>query len=154
MYHVALFSCETLRLKFSVITWRGGGHVLPERLSPTLATLTVKVDDVGDSVRVASLVKSKRLKVDGVYFQKVNARKMTGFPAGRGHASGEHARSYWFNAYYTASFGSTSSDLIAASIYDKHSVGPSIRPIYTRCYSTMTNMIQVCRNFIKPDCLS
>jgi len=38
-------------------------------------------------------------------------------------------------------------DLIAASIHDKYSVGPSIRPIYTRCCFTMTNMIQVCGIF-------
>ena len=35
-------------------------------------------------------------------------------------------------------------DLIAASNHDAHSVGPSIRPICTRCYFTMTHMIQVC----------
>ena len=38
-------------------------------------------------------------------------------------------------------------NLIAASIYDKYSVGPSIRPICTRCCFTITNMIQVCSNF-------
>jgi len=38
-------------------------------------------------------------------------------------------------------------DLIAASIYHKYSVGPSIRPICTRFCFTMTNMIQVCSNF-------
>ena len=32
-------------------------------------------------------------------------------------------------------------DLIAASIYDKYSAGPSIRPIFTRCYFTRTNMV-------------
>jgi hypothetical protein len=37
--------------------------------------------------------------------------------------------------------------LIPASIYDKYSVYPSIRPICTRCCCTMTNMIQVCSNF-------
>ena len=37
--------------------------------------------------------------------------------------------------------------LIAASIHDKYSVGPSIRPICTRSCFTMTNMIQVCSNF-------
>jgi len=37
-------------------------------------------------------------------------------------------------------------DLIAASIYDNYSVGPSIRPICTRCCFTKTNMIRVCRN--------
>ena len=36
---------------------------------------------------------------------------------------------------------------ISASIYDKYSVGRSIRPICTRCCFTMTNMIQVCGNF-------
>ena len=38
-------------------------------------------------------------------------------------------------------------DLIAASIYDNYSVGPSIRPICTRYCFTMTNLIQVCSNF-------
>ena len=42
---------------------------------------------------------------------------------------------------------SKTKDLIAASSYDKCSVGPSIRPICTRCCFTMTNMIQVCGNF-------
>ena len=37
--------------------------------------------------------------------------------------------------------------LIAASIYDKYSVGPSIRRICTRSYFTMTKRIQVCSNF-------
>ena len=34
-------------------------------------------------------------------------------------------------------------DLIAASIFNNYSVGASIRPIYTRCCFTMTNLIQV-----------
>ena len=34
-----------------------------------------------------------------------------------------------------------------ASIYDKYSVGPSSRPICTKCCFTMTNIIQVCSNF-------
>jgi len=38
-------------------------------------------------------------------------------------------------------------DLIAVSVYDKHSVGPSIRTICTRCCFTMTDMIQVCSSF-------
>ena len=38
-------------------------------------------------------------------------------------------------------------DLIAARIYDKFSVDPSIRPMCTRDCFTMTNMIQVCNNF-------
>jgi hypothetical protein len=38
-------------------------------------------------------------------------------------------------------------DLIPASIYDKYSVCPSVRPICTRCCLTMTNKIQVCSNF-------
>ena len=38
-------------------------------------------------------------------------------------------------------------NLIAASIYDKYSVGPSILPIGTRCCFTMTNLIQMCSNF-------
>ena len=38
-------------------------------------------------------------------------------------------------------------DLIAASICDKYSVGPSIRPTCTRCCFTMTNIIQACSNF-------
>ena len=37
-------------------------------------------------------------------------------------------------------------DQIAASISDTYSIGPSIRLIYTRCFFTMTNMIQVCSN--------
>ena len=45
-------------------------------------------------------------------------------------------------------------DPIALSIYDKNSVGPSIRPICTRCCFTMTDMIQVCSNFIQPEHLS
>ena len=47
---------------------------------------------------------------------------------------------------YKRSVG-TQSDLIAASIYDEYSTGPSIRPICTRCCLTMTNVIQVCSNF-------
>ena len=37
-------------------------------------------------------------------------------------------------------------DLIAANVYEKYSVGPSIRSIYTRCCFTMTDTIQVCSN--------
>ena len=37
-------------------------------------------------------------------------------------------------------------DLIAASVYDQYSIGPSLRPICTRWYLTMNNMIQVCSN--------
>ena len=40
-----------------------------------------------------------------------------------------------------------STNLIAASIYDTYSVGPSTQPICTRCCFTMTYMIQVCSNF-------
>ena len=41
----------------------------------------------------------------------------------------------------------SSRELIAGSIYDKHSAGASIRQISnTRCF-TITNMIQVCSNF-------
>ena len=40
-----------------------------------------------------------------------------------------------------------SRDVIAASIYDKPSIGPSTRPIYTICCFTLTSMIQVCSNF-------
>ena len=39
-------------------------------------------------------------------------------------------------------------DLIPASIYDECSIGPSIRPFFTSCCFTMTNMIQVCSNFL------
>ena len=39
------------------------------------------------------------------------------------------------------------SDLIAASIYDKFSTGPSVRPVCIRCCFTMTTMFQVCSNF-------
>ena len=38
-------------------------------------------------------------------------------------------------------------DLTAESISDKYSAGPSIRPICTRCCSTITYMIHVCSNF-------
>ena len=38
-------------------------------------------------------------------------------------------------------------DSIAVSIYAKHSISPCTQPICTRCCSTMTSMIQVCRNF-------
>ena len=44
-------------------------------------------------------------------------------------------------------------DLIAASIYDKYSIGPSNRSIFTRCF-TMTNMIQVCGNLVDSEYLS
>ena len=37
-------------------------------------------------------------------------------------------------------------DLIATSVCDKNSVGPSIRPTCTRCCATMTNVIQVSSN--------
>jgi hypothetical protein len=45
-------------------------------------------------------------------------------------------------------------DLIPASVHDRKSVGPSIRPICTRCCFTMMSMIQVCSNFINSECLS
>ena len=35
-------------------------------------------------------------------------------------------------------------DQIAASFYEKYSVGPSMRPICTRCCFAMTNMIHMC----------
>ena len=38
-------------------------------------------------------------------------------------------------------------DSIAASIYNIHSVGPSVRPVCTRCCFRMTNMIQACSKF-------
>jgi hypothetical protein len=38
-------------------------------------------------------------------------------------------------------------DLIAVSVHDEYSVGPSIRPIRTRRCFTTTSMIQVCSNF-------
>ena len=38
-------------------------------------------------------------------------------------------------------------NLIPASIYQKYSVGRSIRPICTRRCFTMTNTVQVCSNF-------
>ena len=40
-----------------------------------------------------------------------------------------------------------SNNLTAANICDEHSVGPSIRPLCTKCCFTMTNTIQVCSNF-------
>ena len=46
------------------------------------------------------------------------------------------------------------SDLIAANIHDKHSVGPSIRPVGTRCCFTMTSVIRVCSNFFEPEYMS
>ena len=41
----------------------------------------------------------------------------------------------------------TEPDLIAASIYDEYSIGPSIRPICTTRYFTITNVVQACSNF-------
>jgi len=38
-------------------------------------------------------------------------------------------------------------DQIAASIYDKYSVGISFEPICSRCCFTVTHMIQVCSDF-------
>ena len=38
-------------------------------------------------------------------------------------------------------------DLIAVSMYDIYSVGPSIRPMCVRYFFTMNYMIQVCSNF-------
>ena len=35
-------------------------------------------------------------------------------------------------------------DLLPVSVYDTHSVGPSIQPIFTRWCFKMTNMIQAC----------
>ena len=35
-------------------------------------------------------------------------------------------------------------NLSGAVIYDEYSIGPSIRPICTRCFLNITNMIQVC----------
>ena len=43
---------------------------------------------------------------------------------------------------------SVCADLIPVGIYDKYSVGPSIQPICTRWCFSMTNMIQVCGNFL------
>ena len=43
--------------------------------------------------------------------------------------------------------GALRTDLIAASIYDEYSIGPSTLLICTRHCFTMTNMIQVCGNF-------
>ena len=37
--------------------------------------------------------------------------------------------------------------IFAASVHDKHSVGPPIRPFCAKCNSTLTNLIQVCSNF-------
>ena len=37
-------------------------------------------------------------------------------------------------------------NLIAASIYDKYSIGPSTRPMGTRCCFKMTSLIQMCSN--------
>ena len=42
--------------------------------------------------------------------------------------------------------GTTCWNLIAASIYDEYSVGPSIQQICTRRFFTMLNMIQACSN--------
>ena len=44
-------------------------------------------------------------------------------------------------------FRAEKEDLIAASIYDKCSVGLSIRSIFTNCCFTMPKMIQACSNF-------
>ena len=41
------------------------------------------------------------------------------------------------------------SELIAASIYDKYSVGLSFQAICTRWCFAMTNMIQVCSDFYR-----
>ena len=38
-------------------------------------------------------------------------------------------------------------DFIPTSIYDRYSVGPSVRSICTRCCFTITDMIQVCSKF-------
>ena len=53
----------------------------------------------------------------------------------------------WESREPLATCGEASDDLIPASIYGKYSVGPSIRPICTRCCFIITNMIQVCSNF-------
>ena len=45
-------------------------------------------------------------------------------------------------------------DLIAARIYDKYSVGPSIRPSCTKCCLRTTHMIQVRSDLIEPEYLS
>ena len=42
-------------------------------------------------------------------------------------------------------------NLIPMIFHPKCSVGPSIRPIYTRSCFTMTIMIQACSNFIEPE---
>ena len=42
--------------------------------------------------------------------------------------------------------------IIAASVYDERSVGPSIRPICSRCWLRMTDVIQECSYFIEPGC--
>ena len=49
--------------------------------------------------------------------------------------------------HFVAERSPGSPNLIAASVYDKHSVGPSIRAICTKCYFTTTNVIQECSNF-------
>ena len=44
--------------------------------------------------------------------------------------------------------------LIPASSYDKYSVRPSTRPIYTRCCFVMSHVIQLCSNLVEPERLS
>ena len=45
-----------------------------------------------------------------------------------------------------AAHAGPASDVMPASIYDKHSVGPSIRPICTKRCFKIANIIQVCGN--------
>ena len=59
---------------------------------------------------------------------------------------GTHARSFAAPALSTL-MDCFTHDLIAASIYDEHSVGPSFRPMCTRCCFTVTRTIQVCSKF-------
>ena len=40
-------------------------------------------------------------------------------------------------------------DLIAVSIYEKYSVGPSVRPVCTRCCFAVARMMQMCRKFAR-----
>ena len=60
---------------------------------------------------------------------------------------GFHVNNLIFFEVVPSPLSSGSRRLIAASIYDEYSAGPSIRSICTRYHFTMTHVIQVCCNF-------
>ena len=80
----------------------------------------------------------------------------TRFEAARSASGGKrlalymHAVIYYIRPFYVPLLVQNvkhKPNLIAVSIYDEYSVGPSIRPVWTKYSFKMTNVIQACSNF-------